>query len=91
MQVPPTSLRVTKDALDLVNSKHAADAIWSYALMNRQRAVVVDDEIVSGDLIVAAAVFMNISYILVVLDHGNPEQRRESYRNNGSAHGVTIG
>lgn len=77
--------------MQLIDSKEAAESVWNYAILNRQRSVVVEDEVVAGDLIVAAAIFMDISTIMVKVEHGDPVAVRRAYTVNGTAHGSTSG
>jgi hypothetical protein len=90
ISVPPTALRVNWDSTDLVNRRDIAESFVDYAALNREVAVIVGDEVVAGDLLVTAAVFLNITHINVLVEHGDAEERRREYAANNSAHGVTI-
>jgi hypothetical protein len=88
--VPPTSLTVAKDALDLVLSSDSAQAIWGHATLNRLAVVCCGAEVVSGDLIVAAARRLRIQTIIVSYEDGDPYAARRKYRDLGAADGVVL-
>lgn len=89
MLVPPTSLSLSTRALEFVPDKAQASATWSYAIRHREKAVVVNEEVIAGELIVASAIRLGICLIIVLVEHGEPDYWRQVYQEAGSAHGAT--
>ena len=88
MLVPPTTLSLSTRAMELIADKAAASNTWSYAIRHREKAVVVGDEAIAGELLVAAAVRLGICLIIVLVEHGDADYWRQVYQEIGASHGA---
>jgi hypothetical protein len=86
LEVPPTSLRICRVEPPMQSSIQ----LWNSARLRRFLPVIVNDEVVSGDELVEAAINLKIVTIHVFREIGNAKYWRSVYTLAGSYHGVIL-